>query len=265
MVLAGKALSAAVVAALAMVATVVSADDKPVPVTTPAPGTPRTSANFGVAVQPPFEQQTVRLGKPVETDLKGVWLLVAYAQVAPDKYKTFPQLLKITAAEKGFEIRLIDARLPADAEQELREASMRTLTKWVPSPELLQSLGAGWQQLAPAAEKTLDEYLFAKIVYTLSTPDGYAQAFPRRDPPLEALLAGSPWVLSVAETFRPRDLPADARVAQLMERTTIYGAKQIAADRISGDIVIGFVAAGAGTPLPFNFQGDFAMYRLSPP
>ena len=257
---------ATLAAALALGAGAARADDAaaPPPAAPPPAAKPKTDPNFGVATQLPFAETSAVLGK-VEADLTGVWLLVAYAQVAPEKFKTFPQLLKIESSGQGPEFHLLDVRLPKEAEQEVEQASMRTLTRWVPSAQLRASLGATWSQLAPAAEKTLNEYLFAKIEYTLSAPEQYAQAFPQRDEPLQKVLDGSPWTLKVAETYRPRDLPADARIAQLIERTTIYGAKKVGADQISGALVLGFVAAGAGTPLPFNFPGDFVLYRLASP
>lgn len=226
--------------------------------------TPRakTIEDFGTVTALPFRENTTVLGK-VDTDLSGVWLLLANAEVAAGKFKTFPQILRVEKGPDGPHFHLLDVRLPAAMAAQVKDSSLRTLTKWQPSAEQLQSLAASWASLEPAKEKTLDEFLYDKVEYVLAAPDSYAQAFPKRDAVLSKVLENSRWSLTVDETYRPRDLPADARIAQLIERKTIYAAQDASPERIRGGLVLGFVAAGAGTPLPFNFGGDFVLYRLA--
>jgi len=253
------------IALLAFTAAAIAEDTAPAAGSASAPtaAAPPTPP-FGTVTQMPFEESTTLLGK-ADAGLEGVWFLIAYAEVAPGKFKTFPQLLKVVAGAGGPEFHILDVRLPPEIEREIREAGMRTLAKWVPSAQVLETLRANWSQLAPAKEKNLEEFLFAKIEYTLAAPDSYAQAFPQRDAVMEKVLQGSKWTLKIAETYRPRDLPPDTRIAQLIQRMTIYGAATVSANEVRGPLSFGLVAAGAGTPLPFSFGGDFVLYRLATP
>lgn len=231
------------------------------PAAPPPAAAPKTIADFGTVEQTAFAESTTVIGK-VDADLNGVWLLVAHAQVAPGKFKSFPQMLRISAGANGPQLEMLDVRLPPEVVSEVQQASTRTFTRWVPSAQLRATLATSWAQLAPAVQKTLDEFLFSKIEFTLAAADSYGQVFPRRDEALEKVLEGSKWALKVDEHYQPRQLPDEARIAQLIQRTTIYAAKTVGKSEVRGALSLGFVAAGSGTPIPLQFIGDFTLYRL---
>ena len=78
------------------------------------------------------------------------------------------------------------------------------------------------------------------------------------------MLKGSLFGIKIVENFKPRDnIPAEARVSQLIQRQTVYGVKSDQDGIVKGDHLMGFIAAGGGTPLPLQFGGSFTMYKLA--
>jgi hypothetical protein len=210
----------------------------------------------------PFEESTSVEGK-IESDLQGVWLLVTTAQIAPGKYKTFPELLKITNGKQGPEFHLLDVRMPEDVQASITKAN-RTLSSWTPSEKTRKALGQKWAELPKAKEKSIQEFLYGRIEYSVVAPDKFDQVFVKRNPVLDNVLKGSLFGIKVVEDYKPRhNIPPGASVSQLIERQTVYGVKSAQDGIVKGDHILGFVAAGMGTPIPMQFAGPFTMYRLA--
>jgi hypothetical protein len=222
---------------------------------------PKPRSTFGVATQGPIEESTIVRGKP-SVNLKGVWLLVAQAELVPGKFKSFPQIFQITEAKGEPKIHLLDVRLPPSAAESLKEATRKTLTPWAPSPEVLADLKQHWSTLPPATDKALDEFLYGKMTYTVAAPDQYAAAFPQQGEELKKVLDGSKAAIKIEEAYKPRDLGPDSRIAQMITRITTYGIKSVSHDTMNGTATMSMIAAGAGTPIPYVFNGPFTMYRL---
>jgi len=237
------------------------------PAAAPAGATPGAEAAVpgpgDLMDQEPFAETTTVQGK-LDTDLQGVWLLVAHAQVAKDKFKNFTQMFKVTKGKEGLEFHLLDVRLPANVDASLHDA-VRTLTAWVPSADDLKQLGNEWSHLPPAKQKTRQEFLYQKLEYLIAAPKDYAVAFPQRGELIDKALANSKFAMKIEEIYRPRPASTKFAGAQVMERKSYYGATTVDKQVIKGDMITGFVAAGAGTPLPLDFTGPFTMYRLASP
>ena len=226
---------------------------------------PADPRQIGIAEQGPFDESTTIQGK-IETDLQGIWLLVAYPEIiaGKEKYRSFAQLIKISKGKDGLEFHLLDVKLPDDIAQVLDDANRKTMAPWTPSPETLQKLGKSWSTLPPAKTKNIMEFLYGKVTYTVAAPDKYDAVYPQRNEKTNKALDGSKFSMWIVEDYKPRELPPDTRISQLMRRTTIYGVKGAEKDVIKGDLSLGFMAAGGGFPLPFEFNGTFAMYRIAP-
>jgi hypothetical protein len=229
----------------------------------PASGPPYDDPN-GTVEAGPFQESTNVRGK-IDTKLSGIWLVVARTQIAPGKFKTFPQIIKITQGKDGPQFNLLDVKLPDEVDKAVYDANNMTLAMWTPSPEVREKLSKTWAQLPPHKQKNLHDFLYSKIEYTLIGSDIYGEVFTgaKTNPGLSKVLEGSRFSLQVVENYKPRNLPPDARVSQLIQRRTIYGIKTIEKDLIKGENSLGIVAAGAGSPIPFAFNGPFEMYRLA--
>jgi hypothetical protein len=261
-----------VLSTLVLAAAAIAAYGEDAPAAAPAQGTPAaTAAPDAGAPMPglggdladvlPFDEKTTVKGK-IDTKLEGVWLLVAQAQVAKDKYKNFLQLLKVTKGNEGLEFHMLDVRLPADIDATVRDANRKTLTAWVPSDAMLKTLAQNWSKLPAIKQKARDEFLYLNIEYTLAAPSEYAQTFPQQSDYIVKALGDSKLGLKVQEDYRPRPAATSFRGSQVARRTSYYGIKTIDKDVLKGDMITGFVAMGAGTPLPLDFVGTFQMYRV---
>jgi len=232
---------------------------------TPAGATPGAEAAVpgpgDLVDQEPFDETTIVQGK-LDTNLEGVWLLVGMAEVAKGKFKNFPQMFHVTKGKKGLEFHLLDVRFPPDVEQNVRDAT-RTLAAWVPSPETLEQLGKEWSHLPPAKQKARNEFLYGKIEYLIAAAKDYAIAFPQRSELIDKAIANSKFAMRITEDYRPRPASTKFNGAQVIRRMSYYGAKTVEKQVVKGDMITGFVAAGAGTPLPLDFMGTFAMYHLA--
>jgi hypothetical protein len=117
---------------------------------------------------------------------------------------------------------------------------------------------------APAKLKYIADSLYAKIHYKLVAADKYEAEFGSGEENLDKAIKGSKFTMMIQEEYKPRDLGNDSRVAQMITRSTMYGAKSVDKDTVKGDMVLDFIAAGAGSPIPYKFTGPFVMYRLAP-
>jgi len=228
---------------------------------TPGPGTPGPGDIMDVE---PFEEETTVEGT-IEAKLEGVWLLVAQAIVATDKFKNFVQLVKIAKGEKGLEFHILDVRLPDSVEKSIREANRRTLKAWVPSADVLAMLKKDWSKLPQIKQKARDEFLYFKIAYVLASADRVTQAFPQRSEKLNKVLEGAKLGLKVQEDYRPRPAATTFHGSQVARRLSFYGIKSIEPDLLKGDMMTGFIAMGTGMPIPLDFSGAFQMYRVAAP
>jgi hypothetical protein len=216
----------------------------------------------GTVIAGPFIENTKVHGK-IDTNLSGVWLLVGRAEITPGQFKTFPQIIKITQGKDGPQFNLLDVKLPPDIDKAVYDANNMTLSFWKPSDEVRKTLAKNWSKLPPHKEKKLNDFLYSKIEYTVMSPDGYAEVFGAKNPPaLKNVLEGSRFSFQIVENLKPRNLPPDNRIAQLMKKITVYGVKSVEKDVIKGTDSLGIMSAGAGQPIPMSFNGPFEMYRL---
>jgi hypothetical protein len=217
----------------------------------------------------PFTETTTVLGD-TPAGLRGVWLLVVHAemnrQAAPGKVRSFVQLFKVAdGANAKPEVHILDLVLPAAITQSVEQTNT-TLRPWQPTAEQLQLLRTTWSTLPPYKEKNLTEHLINSMEYTVSDPPHYATAIGEQEAPKE-ILEGSNVALRVVERYLPGRVPPDSpvHISQVMGRTSIYGLTvdgQVK-DHLEGRALVGFIAAGAGSPLPYNFPGRVIMYRLA--
>jgi len=211
----------------------------------------------------PITQTSSQSGS-VKADLKGVWLMVVNVPLAPGKFKTFPQLFKVTAGKDGPTFELLDVLLPADIAESVKSAN-KSFAAWQPDAAALNTLRQSWSKLEPAKMKAIDELLYQQINYTTVAPDKYGDVFARRDETTDKVLKASAdhFVVMIEEKYQPRDLGENSRAAQLMGRTAVYGATSVEKDKIKGDAFTNFIVAGPGFPMPYKLLSPFVMYRLA--
>jgi len=255
-------------AVLLLTATGVRAQD--VAPTAIAPGAPQAPAEPQVPHQKPppapvvpITQTSTQSGK-LKTDLSGVWLLVVNVPLAPNKFKTFPQLFKVSKGADGTTFQLLDVLLPDDIANAVK-SSNRRFEAWQPDAATLKTLQESWAKLAPAKEKPIDEFLYQQINYTIVAPDKYGDVFAKRDDALDKILKSSAdhFTVMVEEKYQPRDLGPNSRVAQVMGRNAIYGVTSEEKDKIKGEAFTDFIVAGPGFPMPYKLLSPFVMYRIA--
>jgi hypothetical protein len=235
--------------------------DKPTAAAQPIPThevKAKPGSRFGVTEQGPFSESTTVRGK-IDTDLTGVWLLVSNVEVAPGKFRNFPQILKVAKSDKGPVFHLLDVQLPESITASVKAAKV---DRWQPTPEMRKTLASDYAKLPLVKEKTIQEMMFDKITYELADPAHYAE-LGQNEAKLDKALQGSKFAMRMTENYRPRELPKDVAITQLAQRVTIYGFKKVDKDTMEGEQLAGFIAVGMGTPLPFTFNGPFTMYRLA--
>ena len=211
-----------------------------------------------------YAEHTTVAGK-LPVDLRGVWFIVAQPTVTKDgKSKTLPQLIAVSQEGAKLTLHLMDVRLPKGMADAVREANEK-LKPWSPSDADVALLRQQWAKLPPATDKDpkAGDLWYAQVEFALAAPERYADAFPRQDDALRGVLAESGFSLQVNESYRPLPVPPGSNIGQLMVRKTIYGVGKASDTRLEGKLVVGFVAATAYNPLPFNFGGSFTMYRLA--
>ncbi len=236
------------------------------PVATPqaeAAATPRPRHTLPPAPVVPFTEDSSQTGK-VKADLNGVWLTVVNVPLAPGKFKSFVEILKVTSGKDGPTFHLLDVLLPDDIAAAVKDAS-KHFVAWQPDAATLKTLQQNWSKLEPAKMKAMDEFLYSKIHYKVIAPDKYQDEFPRRDEISDKVLkaSGDKFTILIQEEFAPRPLPPESHASQMIARNTIYGVTQVDKDTIKGEALVEFIAAGAGFPLPYKFDSPFVMYRLA--
>jgi hypothetical protein len=243
--------------------------DEPAAAATPAAATPqaanspRPHRTFAPVAVVPFTEDSSQAGK-VKADLNGVWFAVVNVPIAPGKFKTFPELFKVTSGKEGPTYHLLDVLLPPDVAASIADAN-KHYAAWQPDAAALKTLQQSWSKLEPAKMKQTAEPLYLKIHYQVIAPDKYGEVFPKRDEISDKVLKASAdnFTILIREEYSPRDLGPDSRSAQMIARNTIYGITQVDKDTIKGSSLVEFIAAGAGFPLPYKFESPFVMYRLA--
>ena len=211
-----------------------------------------------------YTETTTVEGK-VPFDLRGAWLLVAHAEVGEGKFKTFPELLKVsTGKDGGLTMHLLDVRLPKEIAQAAKEAD-RKLTPWTPTDKDLGALRKQWATLPRATKKDVvaGDLVYGEVLFTLAAPDRYDQVFAKRDEKLNGVLAETAFSFQIEERYRAQPQPEGSNIAQVGLRRTIYGVRTTSDTLVEGRQTVGFVAAGPAVPIPFAFSGPFKMYRLA--
>jgi hypothetical protein len=228
------------------------------------------AAGKSPAAATPFEEKTTVQGK-VPIDLSGVWFVVAHARMAKDptvqKFRTFPQLIQVVRQKDGTPVmHLLDVRLPKQMAATIK-AQNDKLEPWTPSAEDLKLIARELPKMKPVPDQEKDvvagDVAIAQVVFTLATPDRYAEVFPRQDEAMATTLADTAFTLEVVENYRGLPLPPGSNVAPLMQRNSIYGVRNAADNVLEGRQVLGFIAAGIGQPIPIGTAGEFRMYRIA--
>jgi len=207
--------------------------------------------------------ETTKVKGTIPVALDGVWLLVAAAEPSAGRVKTLPQLITVVrSARGGLRLHVADVALPARIDRAVRRAN-EYWTGWQPTAHDLAELRAAWRRLAPPPmpDVVAGDVQYEHVRFTLATPAHYERVFARTS--TDPILAESRFGMDVVEHYRPMRLPRGARVGQLVSRHTVYGVRRASADRLEGEHVIGFTAAGAGAPVTLNWRGTFTMYRVS--
>jgi hypothetical protein len=213
--------------------------------------------------------ETTKVYGKIPVDLSGTWLLVGHTRMAEGKFRTYPQLLRITRkGDADFTVNLLDVQLPKEMNKAVK-AGNEKLTAWTPSPEEVERLAKEWSKLPPSTDKDKDvmagDVAYAQMNYDIAAPDKFAEAFPKQDDPLKNLLADSGFTIYVVEGYRPLPVPEGKNVGQLIQRKTVYAVRKAGEKVLEGPQLTGFLAAGLTAPLPFSFGGNFSMYRLAGP
>src|SRR5439155_10264629 len=213
-----------------------------------------------------FEEKiTVEGHVPIALD--GVWFLVAQTHLAEGRYRTFPELLRVSQRNHAaLSIHLLDVSLPKEIDEAVKAAN-KQFTPWTPSAAQLTALARRWSKLprAPKKDPTTD-LLLGQVLFTVASPERFEQVFPRQDEALRNVLTDSAVSLQIVEDYRPLPVPPQPSgvvITQVMERKSIYGVKKASSAVLEGDHVTGFIAAGPGFPIPLNFRGTFRMYCLA--
>ncbi|TMA69004.1 MAG: hypothetical protein E6J77_28520 [Deltaproteobacteria bacterium] len=213
-----------------------------------------------------FEEKITVEGN-VPIGLGGVWFLVAQTHLAEGRYRTFPELLRVSQGNHaGLGIHLLDVSLPEKIAEAVKTAN-KQFTPWTPSAAELTALARRWSKLprAPKKDPTTD-LLLGQVLFTVAAPERFEQVFPRQDEALKHVLTDSAVSLQIVENYRPLPVPPQPSgvvITQVMERKSIYGVKKVSSAVLEGDHVTGFIAAGPGFPIPLNFRGTFRMYCLT--
>jgi hypothetical protein len=227
-----------------------ASQDQPKPAATP----------IGLAKVGPYEESTKVHGK-VDAKLDGVWLMVTHAEIGQGRFKTFPQLLRIQNGEEGPEFHVLDVRLPEDVDEAVEQANKK-LEAWEPTTEARKKLAGRWSHLPKYEEKDLSGFIYDKVVFELVSPDQYRSVL-GSGPKFDSVLEGSDFSLRVVENYKARKLPPNVKIGQVMQRNTIYAVRSVGESSVKGTIMLGFLTAGVGSPVPLEFGGSFVMYRLA--
>jgi hypothetical protein len=216
---------------------------KPAAASSTPPSDPR---QIGIAEQGPFEESTTIQGN-IETDLQGIWLLIAYPEIiaGKEKYRSFAQLIKVSKGKDGLSstfsstssCRTMSPRHSDDANRKTtplrrpaRDAGRTGQSATLPPPRPRirvpvrqdHAHGGGAGQVDVRSHPQRNEKVN-------KAPDGKVQHVDRRG--------------SQAARAAP-----DTRISQLMRRTTISRRQRRAEkDVIKGDVSLGFLAAATGS------------------
>jgi hypothetical protein len=222
-------------------------------------------AGAATAKAPDFAETTRVEGK-APASFGGAWFLYAQAQFPGDKTRALPpQLFTVSPGRDGnLTLHVLDVQMPKAIDAPYKAGS-RQPKAWEPSPADIALLRKEWSKLPPATNKDwrASEVVYDRVEFTVASPEKYAEVFTKGDPGIDEALAGSVFALQVVEKYRPQQTPAEERVAQAMQRTSIYVVRSATDSVLEGKQFTGYVAAGPGMALPLNVYGPFKLYRLA--
>jgi len=152
-------------------------------------------------------------------------------------------------------LQLLDVQLPKSI-YDPYQAANREPKAWEPSPDDIALLRKQWSKLPPATNKDWrkSEVVYAKVDFTLVSPDKYAEAFQGQGAGIADAL---PEVCSPSrssnDTARTRCRPERTSPGHGTEEH-LRGAQR---ERIAarGKQFTGYMAAGPGVPIPISFNG----------
>jgi hypothetical protein len=161
-------------------------------------------------------------------------------------------------------LRLLDVQLPPSIYDPFQAAN-RDTKAWQPSADDLALLRKQWSKLPPATSKDWrkSEVVYDRVEFTVASPDKYAEVFADPGAGVADALPGSVFALRVVEKYRPQQTPSGEKVAQAMQRSSIYIARNVTDSVVEGRQFTGYLAAGPGVPLPISLVGSFRLYRLA--
>ena len=147
-----------------------------------------------VAANPPDVAQATQVVGKLPVNLGGAWFLYAQAEFPGGKSRALaPELLTASQKSDGdVALRILDVQLPKSIYDPYLAANRQTKA-WEPSPDDIALLRKDWSKLPPATNKDWrkSEVIYAKVDFTLVSPDKYTEAFQDQGAGITDALAGS--------------------------------------------------------------------------
>lgn len=188
-------------------------------------------------------QETKVLGTP--PDLAGRWLSLGWIDVPDGGVVSAPMLWDI-ALEDGKPVmthRFVSLPPALKAAVEKANADGK---RWEPSPEELEQLRAGWDELPPE-----DQHV-DKMTNEIAGRDGFDDVVKGEERSKDAL-----WMVRERMDF-------NAAAAPVVRQVMIYSALAPSGREYTGNFDMATVAA-APFPIPITYQGTFRLYRIEAP
>jgi hypothetical protein len=188
-------------------------------------------------------QETNVLGTP--PDVAGRWLSLGWIELSDDRAVSAPMLWDI-ALEGGKPVmtyRFVSLPPALKAAADKANAAGKP---WQPSPEELEQLRAGWDELHPE-----DQHV-ARMTNEIAGRDGFDDSVKGEARSKDAL-----WLVRQRMEF-------DASAAPVIRQVMIYSVLAPSDGDYTGNFDMATVAA-APFPIPISYKGTFRLYRIEAP
>jgi hypothetical protein len=188
-------------------------------------------------------QETKVLGTP--PDVAGRWLSLGWIELPDGRSVSAPMLWEI-APEDGKPVMTYRfVSLPPALKAAVDKANADG-KPWTPSPEELEQLRAGWDELHPE-----DQHV-AKVTNEIIGRDGFDDSVKGEARSKDAL-----WLVRQRMDF-------DARAAPTIRQVMIYSVFAPSGRDYTGNLDMATIAA-APFPIPISYKGTFRLYRIDAP
>ena len=212
-----------------------------------------------------FAQATRVVGKAPD-DLVGVWLLYAKAEFGAGKWSRAlaPQIITATSHDGALDLQLHDVQFPKSIYETYASKNQETRA-WEPTPADIALLRKDWAKLPPMTNKDWrkSEFDYDRVDFTVVAPDKYGEVFADQTADIREALDGSLFALLMVEKYRPQSIPSGEKIAQPMQRKTIYVMRHASDSVLEGKQFTGYLTAAPGMALPLSVSGPCRLYRLA--